>query len=111
MGRDVKAMIRITTTDKEFANDLNATGIEGVSVYREFFVCDSIDWSQVSDISTYTFVIDGIKEVALSVIGSWVYERITKKDSCKYRINNADVTNDPVKAVAVIKLFSDQQKK
>ncbi len=101
LGGKMEQQIIIETSDTELITALRAEHISDISVAQRIFTCDSPDWAPCVD-SLITVVVTSSSTVALSLLSSWLYDRVVKKKPNKTTINNTNIINNPKEITIII---------
>ena len=97
----MEQQIIIETSDNELISDLRSEGIEEITIAQKIFTCDSPDWIPDAE-RLITIIVTSSSTVALSLLSSWLYDRIVNKKPNKTTINNTNIINNPKEITVII---------
>lgn len=97
--------IQITTTDKNFANDLKAANIEGLNINPRIFFRDSVDATPLID-EALKFTLTVVVPVALPLFTKWLCKKIKGNKKDKIVVNGNVIHADTVNIIQITQIIN-----
>lgn len=105
-------VIKIDTTDKNFANDFKVANFDGLNISQRIFFRDSADVKPIIDeVLKFTISIsDTVGGVTLGLFINWLYDKIKGNQKERIVINDNVISADTVQITQITQIIIGDNK-